>query len=217
MRARGFSLMEVMIAVGITAVMAAMTIGSLSGLDRAAGIARAQDDRASAVRVALTRMSREIAVAFLSDNYDNQRYRERPTLFVGREDELTFTAFAHVRLYRDARESDQAVIHYVLDSDPEHSGEKALFRREKVRIDDEPDRGGRRDLVADRLSGLKLEYWDTKRKEWVREWSTKTIEHQGELPARVRIELELRLPDGRTEKFTTETRIELSRKPLVPT
>jgi general secretion pathway protein J len=219
-RARGFTLVEVMIAVGITAVMAVMTIGALRALDRSTEIARLQDERYGAVRLALTRMSREISVAFISDNYDRSlqtRFRERPTLFVGKEDSLLFTAFAHVRLYRDAKESDQSIIEYTLDSDPDHSGEKALFRREKVRIDEEPDRGGTRSLVADRLSSIRFSYWDTKRKEWVHEWSTKSLDHADELPARVRIELELRTPDGGTEKSVTETRLEITRKPLSTT
>jgi general secretion pathway protein J len=212
-RARGFTLIEVMIAVGITAAMAMMTIGSLQQVDRAKEIARLQNDRYAGARLALSRFSREVSMAFISDNWDTARIRERPTLFIGREDELVFTTFAHVRLHRDARESDQAVVEYLLESDPDHTGEQALFRREKVRIDGEPDRGGRKDLVADRIRSIRFQYWDPKRKEWMREWSTRTIEHQNELPPRVRVELEAALADGRTERFVTETRIEL-RTPL---
>ena len=213
MRARGFTLVEVLIAVGITASMAVMTIGSLRSLDNASEAARLQDERFAGARVALTRLTRELSMAFLSDNFDTKRYRDPPTLFVGRDDELLFTTMAHVRLYRDAKESDQSVVAYTLDSDPEHPGERALFRREKPRLDDEPDRGGRTDLVADHVTSLRLEYWDSRRKDWVREWTTRTSEHAKELPPRVRISLEMALADGRTEKFVTEARIEL-RKPL---
>jgi general secretion pathway protein J len=208
-RARGFTLLEVMIAVGITAGMALMTVGSLRGVDRARELVRAQQDAHAGARLALSRMAREVSMAFISDNYDKTRLRESPTLFVGREDELLFTTFAHVRLHRDAKESDQAVVEYVLDDDPDRRGEEALFRREKTRLDDQPDRGGRKDLVADRVRALRLQYWDPKRKEWVREWSTRSTEHANELPQRVRIELEVGLADGRTEKFVTEARIEI--------
>ncbi len=213
MRARGFTLVEVLIAMGITAAMGIMTIGAIRQVDRAAEVARGQNERYAAARLALSRLSREISMAFLSDNFDAKRFRDRPTLLVGREDELLFTTMAHVRLYRDAKESDQAVVEYVLDADPDHPGEKALFRREKPRLDDEPDRGGRRDLVADRVTSLRIQYWDAKRKDWVREWTTRTVEHQNELPPRVRIELEVKLADGRVERFVTEARIEL-RTPL---
>ena len=213
MRARGFTLVEVLIAMGIVAVMAVMTIGSMSGIDRASSAARDQDARYAAARLALHRLGRELSMAFLSDNYDTRRFRDPLTLFVGRDDELLFTTMAHVRLYRDAKESDQSIVEYKLDSDPEHPGERALFRREKPRIDDEPDRGGRKDLVADHVTALRLQYWDAKRKDWVREWTTRSVEHGKELPPRVRIELEMTLADQRTEKFVTEARIELT-KPL---
>jgi general secretion pathway protein J len=212
-RARGFTLVEVLIAVSITAIMAVMTVGSLAQLDRASEVARGQDDRYAAARVALSRLAREVSMAFLSENYDRNRFRDPPTLFVGRDDELLFTTFAHIRLYRDAKESDQSVVQYTLEDDPDRPGEKALFRREKVHLDDEPDRGGRKDLVADRVTALRLQYWDSKRKDWVREWTTRSVEHQKELPQRIRIELEVKLADGRIEKFVTEARIEI-RTPL---
>jgi general secretion pathway protein J len=208
-RARGFTLVEVLIAMGIVAAMAVMTIGSLSEIDHASSATRAEEERRSAARVALSRLSRELEMAFLSDNYDTLRYRDPLTLFVGRDDEVLFTTFAHARLYRDAKESDQSIVAYLLDSDPDHPGERALFRREKPRLDDEPDRGGHKDLVADHITSLRLQYWDSKRKDWVKEWTTRSPEHAKELPQRVRIELEMAREDGRTEKWVSEARIEL--------
>jgi general secretion pathway protein J len=117
------------------------------------------------------------------------------------------------QIYRDVKESDQAVVQYTLESDPDHPGEQALFRRAKPRIDDEPDRGGRKDLVADHVRALQIQYWDPKRKDWVREWTTRSMEHAKELPPRVRLELEVKLADGRAERFVTEARIEI-RRPL---
>jgi general secretion pathway protein J len=211
MSRRGFTLLELVIAMAITAAIGVMTVGAFRQVDRAREIARGQSDRYSAARLALTRLSREVSMAFLSDNYDTKRYRERLTVFVGREDELLFTTMAHQRLYRDVKESDQAVVAYRLDSDPESSGERALFRREKPRLDDEPDRGGHSDLVADHVSSFRIRYWDRRRNDWAREWTTKSVDHANELPTRIRFELEISLGGGRTEKFSTETRIALTR------
>jgi general secretion pathway protein J len=208
-RARGFSLVELMVAVGITAALGAMTIGAFAQVDRASQIARAQGERYAAARLALSRMAREVSMAFLSENYDRTRFRERVTLFVGREDRLLFSTMAHRRLYWDARESDQAIVEYTVESDPDLPGEQALFRREKVRLDDEPDTGGRKDLVATHVTGLTVSYWDRQRNDWAREWSTKSVEKSKALPSRVRFELELKLADGRTERFVTETRVEI--------
>jgi general secretion pathway protein J len=211
-RTRGFTLIELMIAMGITAAIGAMSLGAFRQVDRAREIAREQTDRYASGRLALTRLAREVSMAFLSNNFDAKRFHnERVTLLVGREEELLFTTMAHQRLYRDVRESDQSVVGYTLEPDPEHSGEKALFRREKVRLDDEPDRGGRSDLVADHITAFRIRYWDRKRNDWAREWSTKSVDHAGELPSRVRFELEVALGHGRTEKLSTETRIALTR------
>jgi general secretion pathway protein J len=208
--ARGFTLVELLVAMGITAALGAMTLGAFAQIDHASGIARAQDERYAAARMALSRLSREVSMAFLSKNYDDRRFRDPPTLFVGHEDHLLFTTMAHERLYRDARESDQAVVEYVVDSDPEHAGEEALFRREKVHLDDEPDRGGRKDLVADHVVAFRIGYWDPKRSEWSREWTTRAPEHADQLPSRVRLELELKLADGRTERFVTEAKLAMT-------
>lgn len=213
MRARGFTLVELLIAMGITATIGVMTVGAFRQVDRAKELTRDQGDRYAAARLALSRLSREVSMAFLSENYDHARYRDRPTLFVGREDELLFTTMAHERLYRDAKESDQAVVEYTVESDPDHSGEQALFRRSKPRIDDEADRGGRKDLVADRIASFRIRYWDSKRKDWSRDWTTRSVDHAGELPTRVRFELEIALEGGRREKLVTEARIAMT-KPL---
>jgi general secretion pathway protein J len=208
-RARGFSLVELMIAMAITATIGAMTVGSFAQIDRASQAARAQGERYAAARLALTRMSREVSMAFLSENYDKNRYRDPPTLFVGREDRLLFTTMAHQRLVWDAKESDQAVVEYTVESDPDGNGEQALFRREKVHLDDEPDRGGRKDLVAAHVAGLTLSYWDSQRSDWAREWTTRSAENAKKLPTRVRFDLEVKLADGRTERFVSEARIEM--------
>jgi general secretion pathway protein J len=206
---RGFSLLEVMIAVAITAVIGAMAAGVFQQVDHAASLARDQAERYAGARLALTRLSRELSMAFLSEHYDRGRFRDRPTFFKGQEDKLLFSTMAHVRLVQDAKESDQSLVEYLVERDPV-SGSDALFRREKVRLDDEPDRGGRKDLVATHVKGLSLQYWDLKRKEWVREWSTRTPEKLNELPTRVRMVLEVTLADGRTEKFSTQARVAIT-------
>lgn len=212
MTARGLTLIEVLAAMAITAIMGAMVAGAIGQVGNAADATRAQDERYGEARRALTRLSSELAMAFVSDHFDAAQHSNgRPTLFRGREDELLFTTMAHVRLYRSAKESDQAVVEYTVESDPARSGEEALFRREKPRLDGEPERGGRKDLVADRVTGLRLQYWDPTRKEWMREWSTRSAERMNDLPVRVRIELEVGGPGGPAAKLVTEARVALTR------
>jgi general secretion pathway protein J len=213
-RQRGFTLLEVVIAVAITAVMGLMVTGALRQIDRAQQMTRDQGDRYTTAQLALARLASELSMAFISEHWDNhslKALRERPTAFIGKDDTILFTTFAHQRLARDARESDQEVVEYTLESDPAHSGEEVLFRRAKARIDEELERGGRKDVVADHIASFRLQYWDPRKNDWAREWSTRSTDHPNDLPTRVRIELELKVSGDRTEKLVTEARIALTK------
>ena len=106
-------------------------------------------DTLTPVRLGMNRMAREIGAAFISDNYDKERYRpddprDRPTFFTlddgGLHDRLAFTAFVNRRLYRDEKVSDQAIVEYFLDNDED--GIQNLYRRQKNLIDEHWDEGG---------------------------------------------------------------------------
>ncbi len=151
-------------------------------------------------------------MAFLSDNYDRNRYREPLTLFVGPGGRAALHDHGpHPAL--PGREGVGSVDRRVQASTPIRttpgSGRCSAARSRASTT----SRTGAAttDLVADHVTSFRLQYWDAKRKDWVREWTTRPTEHQKELPQRVRVELEMALADGRTEKFVTEARIELRR------
>ena len=144
---RGFTLMEVMIAVAITALMGTIVAMAFQTGFRAKEVVEGEAEHYRMVRIALNRMAREIGSAFVSDRYDPKRYRDqndRPTNFIGEKDRLTFTTFAHQRLYTDSKESDQAVVEYFVESSTEKGsrGRNDLKRRENPIIGDRMDRGG---------------------------------------------------------------------------
>ncbi len=210
-RQRGFTLIEVTIAVAITAVMAAMAFGAFRRAAAARDVTDEQEERFAGARVALSRMSQELTEAFLSEHYDHSRFpRERPTIFRGRQDGILFATMSHQRLARDAKESDQSLVEYSLDRDPDFRDEQALFRREKIRIDAQPDRGGARAVLCHHVKSLQLGYWDWAKQEWVAEWSTAPGERPL-LPTRVRVKLVLQMPDGREVPFETQARIAIVR------
>ncbi len=212
---RGLTLVEIMIAMGITAVIGVLLLGAFQRTSAAKELTSGQEERFGSARVALTRMSGELAEAFLSEHYDHKRFREPPTVFRGKDlgakDELLFTTMAHVRLVRDAKESDQAVVAYTVEPDPERRGETALFRREKVILDGDPDRDGVKALVCEHVASFDVSYWDWKRQEWAREWISTGLEHPNVLPPRVRVRLGLAMPDGKTQVFETQVRVAIPR------
>lgn len=215
MRARGFTLVEVMIAAAITAIIGLLVSGSFRRAAASRDLAEDQDARFTGARVALSRMAREVQEAFVSEHYDHKRYRERPTVFEGKDrgdrDVLLFATTSHGRLTRDAKESDQAVVEYSVEADPQKEGALALLRREKPRIDDSPDRGGTSAVVAEHVKAFDVEYWDWKRQEWARDWTTRNQDKGGLLPTRVRFRLTLVMPDGKDRTFETQARVAIVR------
>jgi general secretion pathway protein J len=212
---RGFTLVEVMIAVGITAVMGVMVMGAFQRTYAAKDLTEGQDERFTSARVALTRMAREVSEAYLSEQYDQKRYRDPPTLFRGKDsgerDDLLFTTMSHDRLVRDAKESDEAVIEYAVDSNPDVRGELALFRREKPRVDDDPEHGGSKAIVCEHVTRFDVQYWDWKKQDWAREWVTNSAERGNILPTRVRLRLGVKMQDGKEQVFETQARVAIIR------
>lgn len=214
-QARGFTLMEVLIAVAITALMGALIASAFSTGVRAKEVVEVDGERYRMLRVAMTRMAREIGAAFVSDRYDARRYRDandRPTNFIGERDQLTFSSLAHERLYTDAKECDQMVVEYSVKSSTERGarGRMDLVRRENPLAQDRIDRGGSEDVLFEGIKRLELSYWDSNRKDWVDEWDTRRSEQKSILPTRVRITLVALDENGREARYTTQTRIMLN-------
>ncbi|MHB1844070.1 MAG: PulJ/GspJ family protein, partial [Deltaproteobacteria bacterium] len=127
---RGFTLLEALIALAIMALMGALIWGSFGPSWRLKEAVEAQAERDMGIRLSLTRMAREISMAFLSNDYDKARYREMLTRFdgehgAGDHDRLLFTSVSHERLVENALESDQSVIAYRLveSQDPARAGQ----------------------------------------------------------------------------------------------
>ena len=108
-------------------------------------------------------MSREISQAFISEHRfcDDPRTR---TLFAGKRASngmrLDFTSFSHFKIGADQNESDQNELSYFVDSDPEDPKKLALMRREQTRIDEEPEEGGRIQVLAENISEVNFEFYE---------------------------------------------------------
>ena len=210
---RGFTLLEVMIAIAVLAMIGALTWKSFDGAYDLKQRVEKAEDRDQTVRAALDRIAREVSMTFLSQHYDSKRFRERPTFFKLRdgrgEADLSFTSFAHERLHVDAKESDQAVFEYKLERDAE--GNRSVFRRVKPQIDEEPDRGGEKAVLADDVLRFTVQAWDPKDREWRDEWDSNSPQRSGQvlIPPRVRIALTVKDEQGKERTWTTQAGIVL--------
>lgn len=214
-QARGFTLMEVVIAVAVTA-MIGLSLGMAFNTSFATKDAvEATSERYRMLRVAMNRMCREIGAAFVSDRYDSKRYRDafdRPTNFVGQRDRLLFTSLAHQRLYADAKESDQMVVEYVVKTSEQKGakGRQDLIRREKPLLEERMERGGTEDTLFEGAKKIEFHYWNSEKKQWEDEWDTRRSERKSILPTRVKITLHAVDESGKEVKYTTQTRVMLN-------
>lgn len=212
---RGFTLMEVMVAVAITGFIGTLVAMAFQTGFRTKEVIEEEAERYRMVRVAMNRMAREIGSAFVSDRYDTKRFRDqndRPTNFIGESDRLLFTTLAHQRLYTDSKESDQAVVEYFVETSTEKGakGRQDLKRRVNPNIGDRMDRGGTTDVLFEGVKKLEFEYWDSERKEWDDEWDTRRVEQKSILPTRVRVIVHALDENGKEVRYTTQARIMLN-------
>jgi general secretion pathway protein J len=211
MSRRGFTLLEVMIAVAVMSLIGALTWRSFDGAYALKQRVETAEDRDQAVRGALDRIAREVSMTFLSEHYDHKRFRERPTFFRlkdgRREAVLSVTSFAHQRLHVDAKESDQAVFEYRLQRD--EAGRSSLYRRVKPQIDEESDRGGEMAVLAEDVLRFSVQAWDPKDREWRDEWDSNSPQRTGGVlvPPRVRVAITVNDEQGAERTWTTQARL----------
>ena len=219
-RMRGMTLIEVMISLAVLGLMLVSVWSGFKGTLRGMEVTEEIQTRYAIVRSGLARMESELSMAYLSFNrpaYDIRHY----TMFEGRDeadaDSLTFSSFAHLRIRKDADESDQTVIQYFVQKDPEDSRRQHLYRRESRRLTgdlpEDLERFFPAYVVIEDVESFDVEYWEPREMEWIQEWRTTAIDMQPDrLPERVKIELEVNDPDGEPVLFTIQVVIPMQEK-----
>lgn len=212
---RGFTLLEIMLAVSVLALVGTMIYGGFS--QTALNKARIEEDveHSRIIHMALGRMARELTMAFVSTHVNpSLDLRVVDTAFIGKDngkdDRIDFTSFSHQRLYRNARESDQNEISYFVTEHPDDPSVHVLARREQNRIDDDPRRGGKSQMLVENVEEFNVEYFDPLLTDWVQTWNTEDVLAQpNRLPTQVRIRIAVKDPRHRGETQVFGTRVTL--------
>lgn len=219
---RGFTLIEVVVALGILAMISAMVYSAFDGAVDLREAAQVDEETVDGGRVAIARMSREIRMAFLDPRIYSatagqlqggtltETYK---TLFKGEDDggnsKITFTSFSHLRLYHDSREGDQTELTWWLEPDDGGNGLYKLMHRESPRIDEDPEKGGIDEVLAYGVREFRLRYYDFRKEEWQTEWDSDGTDYKGRLPKAVEINLILEDPDEIAHPYHTKVYLDL--------
>lgn len=201
----GFTLMEVLIAIAILAIVLSTVYESFVQTRKAIGKTEASIEELRGVRAAFSRIMQDISMAFLVKDNDS-------TFFTGKDDysegypsdSIDFTSYGNRIRNKDAKESDQAEIGYYLKRGNE--GGAVLMKRIKKRIDASPGYGGDSFEITEDIVGINFRYLDND--SWVDSWDSsvnKTI------PQAVEITIIVKDSSGNEKTFKSIAEIPLGK------
>ena len=196
-RERAMTLLEIMVSMAILAMISLLIYGAFDSVTRGKTNESARMERYREGRGAVLRMSREIPSAYLSDHGSKSpSTAARLTAFVASTgmnfQRLDFTAFVHRRTERDAKESDQAEVSYLVVKDPQDPEIMDLVRREQPVPDADPRHGGHVDVLVRDVEEFSMKFLDPISGNWLDSWDSSSSNGQpNRLPMEVRITLRL--------------------------
>ena len=193
---RGFTLIEVLIAVGITAVL----IGSVLQVFRTTLVAqeevKALGEPMKGGEEILDMVEDDLRAIWTFNIKDNRVFQGRNHDLAGQDDDRIHMICAgrtlhDVRLIDDSmRPAPYAEISYVLRASPKSPVHLELWRREDPLIDKEMHRGGYYMLLGDRLHSFNVTYYEEVGvdAEPFDDWD---VAEKGTMPRRIKIEIEI--------------------------
>lgn len=193
-QSKGFTLLEVLIAVAIMAGIVTVIYTSFSTASRNVAQAEARRDESDLARTLLTKLSNDITNA-----YYNQSMKE--TFFYGKKssEELDAPRFDTIALTTltnwrkpNSKETDLWEVGYRFEETPEKHG-IMLIRKEKREFgtDNTPLEGGMDYTLTERVKGLRLRYYNGLM--WSDDWDNRS---QRSLQLPKAVEITLVLDDG---------------------
>lgn len=210
---KGFSLIEVMVSAVLLALVGMILMQTLSSSldvkDRVEGIS----DKYQIIRSALSRMSRELSMAYIS-GHKNTTNLVVETVFKGTASSVLFTAFGNITHSANAKQSDQRVLEYKLGKDKK-TGREGLLRSERLTMGKNLQTFGNTSLLCPGVKSIQFEYWSQDKNKWDSLWDTDSVVYNNELPRRVRITMVVNMDGKEDEKFMTQSEIWLTKPILV--
>ena len=215
-------------------IMASVWSGTKQSLDSKERVEK-RDEIYQAGRVALRKIADDISMVFLIKSPTDRiaaaavtgtataevQTRPRPiTFFIGQDrgerDEVRFTTLSNIRLFKNAKQSDQAKVSYSAQPSPEDSQIINLVRTFSPHLDDQNTVEGTSYVIAENIQEFNVEYYDLRKQEWGRTWNSETIDWKDRLPRAVRITISFPDPENDRESIVlrTATMIALSAGPI---
>jgi prepilin-type N-terminal cleavage/methylation domain-containing protein len=210
---RGFTLIEILVAVALLGLMTGLIFAAVSSMFTISKDMDALVEANHMARVSLNRMSRDLSQSFLTLN---QGIEERTkSVFIGERDRVVFAYVGNVPVKAGELQTDQGVVEYRLGGTTEDKEGRKLIRRFKPHIDDSPEDGGEEYVMATGVKKLQFEYWSKEDEDWESSWTADDPLAADEpgfiLPNRIKIRLEMYDAIGEVHVFETQTLVYMTR------
>ncbi len=220
--AEGFTLLEVLIAIGIMATILVILFGTYSAAVERAARTRELSQMYHEARVLLQLMANDLRSSYVKESVEQaqqafQQVKARPTTFLGEDhtesdkpaDTLSFSTVLPVQR-PDVPDTEMCRVAYSLEAVNDLPQSRALFRRVNCSLDPTATDQDHLFLLTDLARGLDFKYYDDQRTEYP-DWNSREPRGGKRLPARVKITLLLADQHGQLRPFEMVTDLVLSR------
>jgi prepilin-type N-terminal cleavage/methylation domain-containing protein len=218
----GFTLLEVMIAIGIMATILVILFGTYSAaVDRAART-RELSQVYHEARVLLQLMANDLRSSYVKEPTEQaqqagQQAKTQTITFVGEDrtevnqpaDKLTFSTVVPTQR-PDEPDTEMCRVTYSIEPLNEPPESRALFRRANCSLEPEASDQDRLFLLTELAHGLDFRYYDDQGTEYL-DWNSRQPRGGKRMPARVKITLLLADQRGQLRPFEMITDFVLSR------
>lgn len=213
---KGFTLLEVVIAVFILALMSMMMWQITNNAYRGSEKAGLYDDIYQSGRVALRKMCDDFSMAFILGTGLRGGFvggiGVGHASFSGGTDGANFVSFSNIRYVKNEKKADYAEVGYFIAECPDSEEKRiqCLMRRESSDIDDKLEEGGEVFPVAKGIKKMALKYYDINKKEWRDDWKAVDPALASMLPFAVKISLAFQDPKDEREEILFETAVTIA-------
>jgi prepilin-type N-terminal cleavage/methylation domain-containing protein len=203
-RSRGFSLIELLLAIGILGSIAVFSITMLGTQVANRNDLTLVNESQHTLHSAMTRIYDDLRHAYLPTKADaifgNVSRRQVKPMLSQRAGALIFSSHSYQSLLRDSGESNMAMIKYTIRKSPDSTQFNQLIRTVDTDFVDsiESDRVGNSLVLVPDLKSFKVTFWDGQ--DFREDWNTEQSDSQGTLPKMAKIELAIFRAPSPTEK-----------------
>lgn len=172
----GFTLLEVLLAVGILSIVVAAIYGGFSTMSASVQNAETRRDATDLARTLVAKLSDDITNAYYNPSMPETIFYGKGTDATAEEglrlDSISLTTLTNWRR-PDSKEMNLWEVGYRIEAQPDNTG-KLLIRREKRELVKEspPLEGGTDLVVTDRVEALRLRYFNGIT--WGDEWDSRS-------------------------------------------